>query len=232
MPRTVAIVTKLAVSAVVAASVATGVMLVLAPSRVQSTGPAAAASLSPGEDTIIPGQPAAVLSGMKIRPFRLIDQDGKVVDETIFDGKWSIIDFFFTRCPGPCPTMTTEMRRIQQELAGTGVQFISFSVDAEYDAPGVLRSYAESHDADLSNWTFITGDPAQIEAMMTEGLGFAFERDGSAPVTLSNGEQGDNILHPTHLVLIAPDRRVLALAAVGNHEHIQLLVEGVRRLAK
>lgn len=232
MPRAVAILIMLAVSAVIAATVATGVVLVLAPARVQSTGPALVVPLSPGADTIIPGQPPEVLADMKIRPFRLIDQDGKPVDETIFRGKISIIDFFFTRCPGPCPTMTAEMRRIQQELAGTGVQFISFSVDAEYDGPHVLRSYADSYRADLSTWTFVTGDPAQIEAMMTQGLGFAFERDRSAPVTLSNGEQGDNILHPTHLVLVGPDRSVLALAAVGNHEHVQLLVEGARRLAK
>ncbi|MCL4220065.1 MAG: SCO family protein [Phycisphaerales bacterium] len=232
MPRAVAIVIMLAVSAVVAATIATGVMLVLAPSRVQHTGPTVVVPLARGANTIIPGQPPEVLADMKILPFRLINQDARPVDETIFHGKISIIDFFFTRCPGPCPTMTTEIRRIQQELADTRVQFISFSVDAQYDGPGVLRAYAESYGADLSNWTFVTGDPAQIEAIMTQGLGFAFERDKTAPVTLSNGEQGDNILHPTHLVLVGPDRTVLALAAVGNHEHIQLLVEGARRLAK
>lgn len=232
MPRAVAIVIMLAVTAVVAATVATGVMLVLAPSRVQSTGPAGVVPLQPGGGTIIPGQPPEVLSDMRIPPFRLIDQDGRPVDETMFHGRITIIDFFFTRCPGPCPTMTAELRRIQQELEGTGVRFISFSVDAEHDDPGVLRAYAESYDADLSTWTFVTGDPSQIQAMVTEGLGFALERDKSEPVTLSTGEQGDNILHPTHLVLVGPKRNVLALAAVGNHEHVQLLVEGARRLSK
>ncbi len=230
MPRTVAIVIMLAVSAIVVATVATGVMLMLAPARTQHTGPAVIVPID--QDSIIPGQPAEVLADMKILPFRLIDQDGKPVDETIFHGKISIIDFFFTRCPGPCPTMTTEIRRIQQDLAGTGVQFISFSVDAEHDDPGVLRAYADSYDADLSNWTFVTGDSSQIQAMVTDGLGYALERDKSAQVTLSNGQLGDNILHPTHLVLVGADRSVLALAAVGNHEHVQLLVDGARRLAK
>lgn len=233
MPKSAAMLIMVVVGAIVAASVATGMFVLLAPSRTRTApGPTPIVRITPGGEAIIPGQPPDILADMKILPFHLIDQDGNPVDQTVFDGKISIIDFFFTRCPGPCPAMTTEMRRIQQELEGTGVQFISFSVDAQYDAPEVLGSYAEAYGADLSTWTFLTGDPAKIEAMMIDGLGFAFERDDSKPVQLSNGQMGDNILHPTHFVLVGPNRRVLALAAVGNHEHIDLLVKGARRLAE
>lgn len=230
MPKTIVAVIMVFVAAVVAASIATGMFFLLGSSRTVAVG--GPVPISGDADSIIPGQPRDVLESMHILPFQLVDQDGNPVDQHIFDGKVSIIDFFFTRCPGPCPAMTSEMRRIQQELAGTGVQFISFSVDADHDGPSVLRSYAESYGADLSNWTFVTGDPEQITAMVTEGLGYALDRDTSNQVTLSDGSKGDNILHPTHLVLVGPDRSVLALAAVGNHEHIDLLVKGARRLVE
>ena len=37
-------------------------------------------------------------------PFQLVDTEGRPVTETILAGKWSVIYFGYTRCPGPCPT--------------------------------------------------------------------------------------------------------------------------------
>lgn len=230
MPKAVVAVILLFVGAIVAASIATGMFFLLGSNRAASIG--GPVPVQSDADSIIPGQPRDVLESMRILPFQLFDQNGNPVDQHMFDGKVSIIDFFFTRCPGPCPAMTSEMRRIQQELAGTRIQFISFSVDAAHDGPSVLRGYAESYGADLSNWTFVTGDPDQIAAMVTDGLGYALDRDTTNQVTLSDGSKGDNILHPTHLVLVGPDRSILALAAVGNHEHVNLLVQGARRLVE
>ncbi len=32
-------------------------------------------------------------------PFQLIDQNGETVDQTLLDGKWSLVVFGFTHCP-------------------------------------------------------------------------------------------------------------------------------------
>lgn len=220
------------IAAVVAATAATAVLVFMAPVRARpvAPGPTPVVPVNPpkGGDSIIPGQPADVLSSMQILPFDLVDQDGEPIDETIFDGRVTIVDFFFTRCPGPCPLMTSELRRIQSELAGTGVRIVSFSVDAGHDSPEVLRQYAASTGADLDTWTFVTGDEARIAALAIEGLGFALEKvEASADAT----SDGPNILHPTHFVLVDPDGKVRALAGLGNREHIDLLVAGARGLA-
>ena len=37
-------------------------------------------------------------------PFQLVDQDGRPVDQTMLEGKWSLVFFGFTYCPDFCPT--------------------------------------------------------------------------------------------------------------------------------
>ncbi|MBX3323677.1 MAG: SCO family protein [Phycisphaeraceae bacterium] len=215
----------IAACAVVVASAATAVVILLGPSRHRSTEVILDAA-------IIPGQTPDLLQGMEIPPFNLIDQNGNPVDQTMFEGKLTIVDFFFTRCPGPCPMMTQQMRRLQQALAGTSVQFASFSVDSQNEPPEVLAAYARANGADTSNWTFITGDDAQIYRIATEGLYFALERDPSIQIDIGGGQTTDNIIHPTHLILIGPGREVWALAGFTNEEHIQLLIDRTRTLAK
>lgn len=199
------------------------------PPQARTANKSGTGSPTPQNETIIPGQPPEVLADMEILPFKLMNQDGLPVDETIFDGRVTIMDFFFTRCPGPCPQMTSELRRIQQALKGTGVRIISFSVDADHDGPVVMRQYAHMNNADLSTWTFITGDPEQVAALAIDGLGFALQKSDPSPDAKSDGP---NILHPTHFILVGPDRQVLAIAGSSNTEHVDLLVAGARDLAE
>ena len=233
MSRNLVLIIVVVLCAIIAATTATAVVVFLKPLRTTTVNPGGSTivEVSPADedsDTIIPGQPPEILSSMKILPFNLIDQDGNPVDETMLDGKVTIVDFIFTRCPGPCPLMTSEMRRVQQKLEGTGVQIASFSVDSDYDTPEVLRQYAATNGADLSTWTFVTGDANQIADLAIKGLGFALEKSDPSPGVASDGP---NILHPTHFILVGPDRQILAIAGIGNQAHIDLLVEGARRLA-
>ena len=230
MSRNLVLIVVLVVGALIAATTATAVVMFLSPLREKAVNPGETPEpvQVSADEAIIPGQPPEVLESMKILPFNLIDQDGNPVDETMLDGHVTIVDFFFTRCPGPCPLMTSELRRIQESLRGTGVQIVSFSVDADHDAPEVLHQYAATNGADLKTWTFVTGDPDKIAALAIDGLGFALQKSEPSSIT---GSDGPNILHPTHFILVGPDRRVLAIAGFSNKAHIDLLVRGARRLA-
>lgn len=220
------------ICALIAASAATVMVMLLSPMRTRPAQPGAPTPIvrvTPGGETIVPGQTPELLSSMKILPFDLVDQDGNPVDESIFDGHITIVDFFFTRCPGPCPLMTSELRQIQKSLAGTGVRIVSFSVDADHDDPSVLRQYAATNNADLTSWTFVTGDADQVAELAIDGLGFALQK--AEPSTDAKSD-GPNILHPTHFILVGPKRQVLAIAGLGNREHIDLLVAGARHLVE
>src|SRR3990167_7616967 len=68
-------------------------------------------------------------------PFQLVNQDGKPVDETGLNGKWSVVFFGFTYCPDVCPTTMVEMAQAQERLGpkAKDVQFLFISVDPERD---------------------------------------------------------------------------------------------------
>jgi protein SCO1/2 len=84
------------------------------------------------------------------------------VDFKKFEGKVFVAEFFFSRCKSICPIMTSQMARVQDEIIKNNwqsqVNLLSHTVDPLYDQPGVLSSYAKSHGADFSIWTFVNAD--------------------------------------------------------------------------
>jgi len=101
--------------------------------------------------------------------FRLLDQDGQPQSLEALRGKFVILDFIFTHCPGPCPILTATKRRVQERLDPAlreSTHFLSVSVDPQRDRPEVLRAYAEARGIDLSNWSFLTGARAEVDAVL------------------------------------------------------------------
>src|SRR5437764_231020 len=80
-------------------------------------------------------QPDPASIGLSVPEFSLTDQDGVPRTQALLDGRVTIIDFIFTHCPFACPTMTMEMKKLADELAGSPVRFASFSVDPARDTP-------------------------------------------------------------------------------------------------
>ena len=48
--------------------------------------------------------------------FSLQNQEGKTVSWDSLEGKIIVADFFFTRCPTICPSMTVNMKRVAETL--------------------------------------------------------------------------------------------------------------------
>ncbi len=175
-----------------------------------------------------PLKPDKVMEGLSIPDFAMTDHDGKPVDQTIFDGRVTVIDFFFTNCPFVCPGMTREMSNLTRTLAGTPVRFISFSVDPAHDTPERLREYALENKADLSRWTFLTGEYETVRKIVHDSLMFALGTDESRTIELGPGETMSNIMHPSKLVLIGPDRRVLAMYEYSIDADLEALAKRAR----
>jgi protein SCO1/2 len=111
---------------------------------------ALAAGSSPLAD--IGPAPEVSLTDQASQPFRLAGLRGKVV----------LVSFIYTTCSGACPATTHTLYRVQQELKaakhwGSNVEFVSISLDPERDRPDVLKRYAETFDADMDHWHFLTG---------------------------------------------------------------------------
>ena len=115
-------------------------------------------------------------------PFRLTDQDGNPRALEDWRGKLVVLDFIWTRCPGPCPILTGLHVKAQRELSPElrdVTRFVSISLDPVRDTPSVLRDYAKKRGADLSNWSFLTGPFDEVDAVVKSyGVGSAKTPDG------------------------------------------------------
>lgn len=116
--------------------------------------------------------------------FQLTDQKGNVFTSESLAGHVWVADFIFTRCAGPCPLMTQNMKNVHDEFSDAeGLRFVSITVDPEHDTPDVLRKYARRFKADSERWFFLTGDRETIFDLSVKGfkLAAAPAEDASDP---------------------------------------------------
>lgn len=176
------------------------------------------------------GRGRPVDGGPPIPEFVLTDQDGRPIDQSVLDGRYTLMDFMFTSCPLWCPGMTQAMRHVQDETAGTGLRLLSVSIDGQHDTPEVLSAYAQSNGADPSRWVFATGEPEAVWAMAAR-IGFDVSYDEATPVQRAGSDDTRMINHPTRLLLIGPDRRLLGLYDYLDDADLRDLIQRVRGLS-
>lgn len=135
------------------------------------------------QDTAIRGRRAYREVGEQLPDFALYDQTGKVVSPARFRGKQVMINFIYTRCAVAtmCPLSTANMMTTQRKAREAGVdniEFVSITLDPEYDTPGVLLTYAKQRGIDTGNFSFLTGPESAIKDLLTQ-LGVIAEFKGS-----------------------------------------------------
>lgn len=179
-------------------------------------------------------QPDAASLGLSVPEFKLVDQDGREATQAIFDGKVTVLDFFFTHCPFICPTMTLTMQDLAKDLADTPVQFVSVSVDPAHDTPPVIRKYATDKEIDLTRWMFLTGEYATIEKIARGSLQFEIgaDNDPRKKISLPDGGSMQNVTHPSKLILVGPDRKVLGFYEYSDAEAVKMLEYRARAAVK
>jgi cytochrome oxidase Cu insertion factor (SCO1/SenC/PrrC family) len=128
--------------------------------------------------------------------FQLTNQNDRPFGSEQLKGKIWIADFIFTRCPGPCPMISSRMSELQKPLEKSDVHLISVSVDPEHDTPQVLRGYAEKLQAQPQRWDFLTGSKRTI---------YELSRDGFKLAVAEGGTEAGTPVHSTRMILV--DRR-------------------------
>jgi protein SCO1 len=107
----------------------------------------------------------------KVNNISLANQLGQNVSLDSLNGKVIVADFFFTHCPNICPTLTRNMKQLQDALrqkdetrkADTSfVQLLSFTVDPKRDSPTVLKKYADKFGVNPDVWWLLTGEKKNI----------------------------------------------------------------------
>ncbi len=139
-------------------------------------------------DTLSRGDDPIRTMGEYLPPFALFDQDGNLLTTDFFDGKSTVLNFVFTRCSMAemCPAATNRMRRLQNLVFANNlpkVQFLSITLDPEYDVPGVLKTYALAYGIDESNFRFATAPKSVIDDLVRQ---FGISRKRDDPTTLDH----------------------------------------------
>ena len=95
----------------------------------------------------------------QVRNFTLTNQLDKQVSLSDLKGKIIVADFFFTSCPNICPTLTRNMKRLQDAFnkTDTVVRFLSFSVDPKRDSAERLKKYSDKFGINPDTWWLLTG---------------------------------------------------------------------------
>ena len=145
--------------------------------------------------------------------FRFTTQEGKPLTRADLLGKVWVVDFFFTRCPGPCPVMTSRMAEVSRALNKTkDVRLVSVSIDPTHDTPEVLAQYASRLNADPGRWIFLTGPQKEIEDFTQRGMLQVLAKDPSNVPT-----------HSTRFLVIDREGRIRKSRNLDEPELVQKL---------
>ena len=101
--------------------------------------------------------------------FVLRDNEGVTVDETIFEGRWTLVFFGFTYCPDICPTTMGVLARATSKMSDPPA-VILVSVDPERDTVSSRDAYVRSFSPTFRG---LTGEFDQI-VLLASQLNVAF----------------------------------------------------------
>lgn len=162
----------------------------------------------------------------RIPPFRLIDQDGKAVDESVVKGKIYVASFFFTRCGTICPKISSQLTRVQDIFRTRNeLVFLSHSVDPEHDRPEQLKEYAKRYEAIPGKWYFLTGSKADIYDLALHGYYLPVVDAG-----VKEGKPDETFIHSEKLVLVDKDGIVRGFYDGTDKKDVDRLILEIRVL--
>ena len=152
-------------------------------------------------------------------PFQLVDHDGRPVDQSMLEGKWSLVFFGFTYCPDYCPTTLQMLEATKQALGDRAdeVQIVFITVDPERDTPQALKDYLSS-DGFPEGVIGLTGTPAQVRAA-ADAWRAVYQKVGEG--------EGYTMNHSLTIYLMGPDGRFRS--ALGHDlgpENAARVIEG------
>jgi protein SCO1/2 len=155
--------------------------------------------------------------------FQLVDQNGRSVDQSMLQGRWSAVFFGFTHCPDFCPATLQALKAAEDELGrkAADLQVIFISVDPERDTPAALKAYVED-DIMPEGTIGLTGTKEQVAAAVKAYRAYAAKSGEGDTYTMD---------HTTAVYLMDPKGRFVQPLALGTSpsEMAREISEAMRR---
>lgn len=132
-----------------------------------------------------------------IEDFSFTNCDGRTITKADLLGKPWAICFVFTKCLGPCPIVTRQLKTLQDRLKDADVRLVTLTVDPARDTPEALLEYAKVNGADLNKWYFLSGDQTEIYGLIHRSFKMPVQE-----VTGPTRQEGFEIIHSTNVMLV------------------------------
>ena len=148
-----------------------------------------------------------------VADFTLTNQDGQAVTLADLTNHVWVADIIFTRCAGPCPIMTAQMKSLQDVLPlASRAKLVTLTTDPDYDTPPVMKKYGERFSANFNRWMFLTGTKAEIAALASGSLKLS-----AVPVKPEDQKNpADLFIHTTIFVAVDKHARLRAIFETGG----------------
>jgi protein SCO1/2 len=88
--------------------------------------------------------------------------------DDLIHGKQVIVNFMYASCTGACPLITEKLIKVYRafkDRMGEDLFIYSLTMYPEQDDPATLKKFAQMHGALLPGWTFLTGDPYDLDTI-------------------------------------------------------------------
>jgi cytochrome oxidase Cu insertion factor (SCO1/SenC/PrrC family) len=141
----------------------------------------------------------------QVADFTLTNQNGGTVTLADLRGRVWVADIIFTRCLGPCPRMTQQMKLLQDALrADSRTKLVTLTTDPDFDTPTVMKAYAAGFEANPERWLFLTGTKKEIAGLAIDSLKLtAIEQKPE-----NRKDPADLFIHATILVVVDKQARL------------------------
>jgi protein SCO1/2 len=160
-----------------------------------------------------------------IGDFSLLNQDSILIDQNDIEGKIHVANFIFSSCGSICPTMTFNMKTVNNQLKNdTNIVFLSYSVTPWIDKPFVLKKYKTKNDIDNENWHFLTG---------TKGVIYTLARTSYfAEEDIGYSKDSSEFLHTEHFILVDKTKRIRGIYNGTLALEMQALIDDIKTLKR
>jgi protein SCO1 len=160
----------------------------------------------------------------RIGDFSLVTQTGDRLTRSDLLGRVHVATFVYTTCAGVCPSMVTQLKKLQAVVDGTQAVIVSFSVTPQHDTPATLARFGELRGIDARRWKLVTGDAEQIYELARSSY---FADDGRLDASLPAAEQ---FLHTEKALLVDSDGRLRGVIDAAEARDVEALIADVRTL--
>jgi protein SCO1/2 len=166
--------------------------------------------------------------GHKIGNFSFKNQLNKTISLADVEGKVFVVEYFFTTCGTICPKMNVQMQRVQETFRGKDdVKILSFTVNPKVDTVEQMKKYADEHNADHSQWYFLTGIQEKLYELARKSF-FVLK-----PAEAENlGDEGSDFIHTNNFVLIDKQLRIRGYYDGTNPKEVDRLMKAIEILRK